>query len=98
MDKAFDLIDSNDCAELNRILNKYGIHFEHDLFNNPYVIIDFKALRSLSSAGGRPPKISDDIRNKAVKMKFEGCSVRTISKELGISIGAVSTITKKQNT
>ena len=95
MDKIFDLFDPEDCTELNRLLNRHGIHIEQNLMNQPYVIIDCRTFRNLSSTGGRPPKISDDIRQRAMKMKYEGTSVRKISKELGISIGAVSAITKQ---
>ncbi len=95
MDKIFDLFDPEECTELNRLLNRHGIHIEQNLMNQPYIIIDFKAFRNLSSTGGRPPKISDEIRRQAMKMKYNGASVRTISKELGISIGAVSEIMKQ---
>lgn len=95
MEKSFDLFDSEACAELNRLLNKHGIHIEQNLLDQPYVIIDYKALRTLSTAGGRPPKISDALRKQVVKMKREGATVRMIANELGISIGSVSEITKK---
>ena len=95
MDKQFDLLSSDDCEELNRLLNKYGVHFEHDLFERPYVLIDYQTYESgILKTGGRPKKIPEKTRNKAITLKNEGMTVRDIAALLSISIGSVSSITR----
>ncbi len=94
MHKKYDLDDSAECLELNRLLNRYGVHIEHDLFDHPYILIDMKTLCSLSNIGGRPKKLSDEQRRKAIQLKSQGNTVRQISSKLGISIGSVSAITR----
>ncbi len=97
MKTTFKLTDPEECAELNGILNDFGIHVEQDLFNNPYILLDPRQMRSLSSHGGRPPRITEETRKKACALKAEGHTVRQISAELGISIGSVSAVTKSFN-
>lgn len=97
MDKQFDLLSSDDCEELNRLLNKFGVHIEHDLFDRPYVLIDYQTYKSgVIQTGGRPKKISKETRNKAIILKKKGMTVRDIAIRLGISIGSVSSITRDQ--
>lgn len=38
----YDIHDTNDIDTLNRILNPWGIHFEKNLFDDLYVILDRK--------------------------------------------------------
>jgi hypothetical protein len=36
----FDMNDAKDINHLNQILNRQGIHFERNMFGQPYVILD----------------------------------------------------------
>ena len=40
MSRMFDMNDAKDINHLNQILNKQGIHFERNMFGQPYVILD----------------------------------------------------------
>jgi len=95
MTRRYNPGDPSDRDALNHYLNAFGIHFETDLFNQTYVLIDHHILRSVSSSGGRPPRITDDIRYQAYQMKCDGMTVREIAAALSISIGSVSSFTKQ---
>lgn len=95
MAKTYRLDHPEDVLTLNRLLNPFGIHFEYDLMNHIYLLVDENALKLLKAAGGRPRKISPETREKARRLKAEGMSVRRIAEKLSLSIGTVSNITGK---
>lgn len=97
MNKKYDLNDPSALAELNQMTNQYGIHFEQNLFDRPYVLIDCVVFQKIQKHGngGRPEKITENIRLKAKKLKASGMSVRQIASILSISIGSVSAITRE---
>ena len=94
MIKHFDLSDPIECNELNRLLIRYGVHIERDLFDHPYIIMDYDTFFAAEEHCGRPRKISQEVREQVLNMKAQGCSVRYIAARFNISIGAVSSIKK----
>jgi hypothetical protein len=57
MSRMYDMNDLKDINALNRILNMHGIHFERNMFDQPYVILDrpiYKVMKSLEQ--GSPKK------------------------------------------
>ena len=40
MSRMFDMNDAKDINHLNQSLNRQGIHFERNMFGQPYVILD----------------------------------------------------------
>ena len=94
MNRKYDLNSKEEVSELNSLLNTYGIHLEMDLFEHVYMIIDHNLLRQSHSQSGRPQAITPEVIEKARSLKQAGKSVRQIAKELSISIGSVSKITR----
>ena len=94
MNRKYDLNSKEEVSELNSLLNTYGIHLEMDLFEHVYMIIDHNLLLQSHSQSGRPQAITPEVIEKARSLKQAGKSVRQIAKELSISIGSVSKITR----
>ena len=58
MSRMFDMNDAKDINHLNQILNKQGIHFERNMFGQPYVILDhtfFHMMAKESKKSSRKP-------------------------------------------
>lgn len=43
MSRQYDIEDAGDVAALNRVLNRFGVHFEKDLFDHTYVWLELIA-------------------------------------------------------
>lgn len=52
-------------------------------------------VKNSRNAGRKP--IQDELKNKALKLKEQGLSIRNIAKELGIAVGTVHKIINEQN-
>ena len=40
MSRKYDVSDPRDRNTLNHVLNRYGVHFETDLFGETYILLD----------------------------------------------------------
>jgi DNA-binding NarL/FixJ family response regulator len=95
MSKIYRIETPEDVSRLNKQLNQYGIHFEYDLFDRVFLIIDNYELQKIPSAEEKSRKISEKTREEVLRLKAEGATVRQIADKLSISIGSVSNITKE---
>jgi len=93
-----EICSENDIDELNRIAEGTGIRFHLDLLGRPYAIVDTRARAADRSRHrhGRTCKICKATRERAIEMKRNGATVRQIARELFISTGSVSKITRGQ--
>ena len=91
----FELSCPEDIEKLNRITGSRGILFDTDLFGSPYATVDMALFSSVQEVTARPRKISEELKAKAIEMKKGGATVRQIAKTLNLSIGSVSSITRK---
>ncbi len=66
MSRIYDMNDLADINALNRILNGYGIHFERNVFDQPYVILDRPIYKVRKSLDKETPKTNGSkIKRKA---------------------------------
>jgi hypothetical protein len=94
MTTIYELENPDDVSRMNKLLNQYGIHFEYNLLNQLYVIVDKRMLQRNSQATAKPRKITKETRIEVLRMRAEGATVRQIAEKLSISIGSVSNILK----
>ena len=58
MSRMYDMNDVKDLNDLGRLLSKLGIHFERNMFDQPYVILDHSVYKMIKSAGKNSSKKS----------------------------------------
>lgn len=58
MSRMYDMNDVKDIDDLNRILNRQGIHFEKNMFGQPYVILDHTFFKMMVLASKKSSKKS----------------------------------------
>ena len=50
MSRMYDVNDAKDIKALNQVLNNLGVHFERNIFDHPYVILDHTVFKMVKLA------------------------------------------------
>ena len=98
MIEKYELISENDIRMFNSQLEKIGITAGHDLLGSPVIYVDHNLLRKSLGVKLTPKRkyITEEGKQKVIELRSAGKNYRNISKETGISLGAITNILSKK--